>query len=108
MRRSFAALLFIIAQQITALPVLSGHDLLTALLGSPTEDLQIAPTPTRAPTQRSSNTTATPTTSTLPAVGVYTVRTVAELTQRVAAAKDFDVILLGAGTYKDGNDFRIK
>jgi len=50
----------------------------------------------------------TPTTSTLPAVGVYTVRTVAELTQRVAAAKDFDVILLGAGTYKDGNDFRIK
>ena len=105
MRRSFAALLLIIAQQITALPVLSGHDLLTALLGSPTEDLQIAPTPTRAPTQRY---TATPTTSTLPAVGVYTVRTVAELTQRVAAAKDFDVILLGAGTYKDGNDFRIK
>jgi hypothetical protein len=39
---------------------------------------------------------------------VYTVRTVAELTQRVVAAKDFDVILLGAGTYKDGNDFRIK
>ena len=105
MRRSFAALLFIIAQQITALPVLSGHDLLTALLGSPTEDLQISPTPTRAPTQRS---TTTPTTSTLPAVGVYTVRTVAELTQRVAAAKDFDVILLGAGTYKDGNDFRMK
>jgi hypothetical protein len=106
MRRSFAALLFIIAQRITALPVLSGHDLLAALLGSPTEDLQISPTPTRAPTQRSA--AKTPTTSTLPAVGVYTVRTVAELTQRVAAAKDFDVILLGAGTYKDGNDFRIK
>jgi hypothetical protein len=61
-----------------------------------------------AASQRGKAAAATPTTSTLPAVGVYTVRTVAELTQRVVAAKDFDVILLGAGTYKDGNDLRIK
>jgi len=61
----FIAVLLIGAHQSTALPVLSGHDLLAAMLGT-TEDVQFAPVaPVRVPTTRAP-TTATPTNAPTP------------------------------------------